>query len=222
MVPGFSSLLVCFVLSRHGSFLLFKWCLCVGQSSTWPKVWWQKMSPLLGAWHSIMWQSHCSDILLKMEGGSCTNFLPHESNEIFEFYLHAFEFGKLNIRRIKWGELQIKKQVHGINLMVLVTPPHQAPLCWLLFVVVGSDGSASKSSSWWSLSPGNNGQLLLIRSQANEMWKKRSHNCTPKKVFAIIPAHLISQISPMCLAFIFTAQHSHLLTCLHRCFPNLK
>lgn len=51
--------------------------------------------------------------------------------------------------------------------------------------------------------------------------KKRSHNCTPNEVFAIIPAHLISQISPMCPARIFMAQRSHLLTCLHRCFPNL-
>lgn len=45
---------------------------------------------------------------------------------------------------------------------------------------------------------------------------------TPKKVFAIIPARLIFQISPLCLARIFMAQLSHLLTCLHRCFPNLS
>lgn len=84
---------------------------------------------------------------------------------------------------------------------------------------------------WWSSiqirhlmrseQPWKQWQLLLIRSQGNEIWKIKSHNCTPKKVFAIIPAHLISRISPLCLAHIFMAQLSHLLTSLHRCFPNL-
>lgn len=76
--------------------------------------------------------------------------LPHQSSEIFEFYLHAFEFGKLNIGRIKVRGTVHKKQVHGINLNPIYDACHISPSSTTLlasFLVVGNDGSASKSGS---------------------------------------------------------------------------
>lgn len=74
------------------------------------------------------------------------------------------------------------------------------------FVVVENDGSVSQSGSCRSSSnPGNNGQLLLVRSQANEI-QKTSHNCIPMEVLAIILACLISETCPMCLIQVFMVQ----------------
>lgn len=83
----------------------------------------------------------------------------------------------------------------------------------------GNDGSASQSGSCGSSSSsGNNQQLLLIRSQANEIWKT-PNNCTAIKVLAIIFAW---PRCPMCLVHRFMVQDSHLLILLHRCFPDVS
>lgn len=76
--------------------------------------------------------------------------MPHQSSEIFEFYLHAFELGKLNIGRVKLRGTVNRKRAHGINLNPVHGTCHTSPSNTTLlasFEVVGNGGSAFKSGS---------------------------------------------------------------------------